>query len=293
MPTTAIVWFRRDLRVHDHPALTAAHREERPGRARVRARPAAAGRRPLPLRQPRLVPARVPARAARGAARARGRAVRAGGHARARCSPALAGETGAERGPLRLRRVAVRDGARPPRRGARRPAWPRAAIRATSSPTSACRARPTGGPFTVFSPFWRRWEKLPRREVHGAPRVAAPSPPALRAGRDPAAPAPEAAEPLAPGEAAARERLRRWLDGPDRALRRAPRPARRAAPPSSRPTCTSAACRRARPRSAPAASGGRGAAAFVRQLAWRDFYAHVLLHHPGNARHAHKPRSRR
>ncbi len=24
--TTAIVWFRRDLRVHDHPALTAAHR---------------------------------------------------------------------------------------------------------------------------------------------------------------------------------------------------------------------------------------------------------------------------
>src|ERR671916_3123048 len=24
---TALVWFRRDLRVHDHPALTAAHRE--------------------------------------------------------------------------------------------------------------------------------------------------------------------------------------------------------------------------------------------------------------------------
>jgi deoxyribodipyrimidine photo-lyase len=28
----------------------------------------------------------------------------------------------------------------------------------------------------------------------------------------------------------------------------------------------------------------RGARAFVRQLAWRDFYGHVLLHHPGNAR---------
>src|SRR5687767_12812983 len=26
MPSTAIVWFRRDLRVHDHPALTAAAR---------------------------------------------------------------------------------------------------------------------------------------------------------------------------------------------------------------------------------------------------------------------------
>ena len=27
MPTTAIVWFRRDLRVHDHPALAEACRE--------------------------------------------------------------------------------------------------------------------------------------------------------------------------------------------------------------------------------------------------------------------------
>src|SRR5689334_17091455 len=27
MPSTALVWFRRDLRVHDHPALAAAHRE--------------------------------------------------------------------------------------------------------------------------------------------------------------------------------------------------------------------------------------------------------------------------
>ena len=37
------------------------------------------------------------------------------------------------------------------------------------------------------------------------------------------------------------------------------------------------------------AKGGAGADAFVRQLAWRDFYAHVLLHHPRNARHAYKP----
>src|SRR3954447_21056350 len=27
MPSTAVVWFRRDLRVHDHPALVAALRE--------------------------------------------------------------------------------------------------------------------------------------------------------------------------------------------------------------------------------------------------------------------------
>ena len=35
--------------------------------------------------------------------------------------------------------------------------------------------------------------------------------------------------------------------------------------------------------------GNFGADAFVRQLAWRDFYAHVLLHHPGNAERAYKP----
>jgi deoxyribodipyrimidine photo-lyase len=38
------------------------------------------------------------------------------------------------------------------------------------------------------------------------------------------------------------------------------------------------------------ATGGQGAAAFVRQLAWRDFYAHVLLSNPGNARHPHQAR---
>jgi deoxyribodipyrimidine photo-lyase len=36
--------------------------------------------------------------------------------------------------------------------------------------------------------------------------------------------------------------------------------------------------------------GGAGAEAFRRQLAWRDFYAHVLLHHPGNARRPHQRR---
>jgi deoxyribodipyrimidine photo-lyase len=37
---------------------------------------------------------------------------------------------------------------------------------------------------------------------------------------------------------------------------------------------------------------GDGPAAFVRQLAWRDFYAHVYLHHPEDRRQAHQPRYR-
>ena len=48
--STAIVWFRRDLRVHDHPALTAAHREADRVVPALRARPAAARRGRFPSR---------------------------------------------------------------------------------------------------------------------------------------------------------------------------------------------------------------------------------------------------
>jgi deoxyribodipyrimidine photo-lyase len=74
-----------------------------------------------------------------------------------------------------------------------------------------------GRPYSVFSPFWRRWEELPRREVHGAPR-ALRVPGGVAAGAIPRA-EPEAGDPFPPGEAAARERLRRWLDGPVDAYR--------------------------------------------------------------------------
>jgi deoxyribodipyrimidine photo-lyase len=37
---------------------------------------------------------------------------------------------------------------------------------------------------------------------------------------------------------------------------------------------------------------GEGAIAVQRQLCWRDFYAHVLLHFPANARREHQPRYR-
>ena len=67
-----------------------------------------------------MVPARVAARAAAGPARPRRGARRPPREARARAARPGA-RAGRERGPLRLRRVALRDGPRPPRgRGARR-----------------------------------------------------------------------------------------------------------------------------------------------------------------------------
>ena len=65
-------------------------------------------------------------------------------------------------------------------------------------------------PYSVFTPFWRAWQQLPRREIHGAPR-ALHFPSGLSVGRLPATPEPEAREPFPPGERAARERANRWF----------------------------------------------------------------------------------
>jgi deoxyribodipyrimidine photo-lyase len=131
----------------------------------------------------------------------------------------------------------------------------------------------------VFSPFFRAWNEQPRREVLPAPgrirgidaeRAALDAPPAVD-------------EPIAePGEAAGRRAARAWLEeriagyaaghdlaGEDGTSRLSP---------YLRWGCLSPlelehAARRRR---------SAGARAWIRQLCWRDFYAHVLLHWPGN-----------
>ena len=118
-------------------------------------------------------------------------------------------------------------------------------------------------------------------------------PAGLAAGRIPAARrSPEAAAPFQPGEAAGRARLRalprataieHYADRHDRLA---------GGTSGSRPTCTSAASRRARREERARATGGAGAEAFARQLAWRDFYAHVLLHHPATRARSYQPRYR-
>ena len=285
MPTTALVWFRRDLRVHDHPPLTAAHRES----DRVV---------PVFVLDPRLLDGgRFPSanrawflleslRELRAALRERGGELFVREGTPERELLALAGETGAgavhfasDVSPFAMARdrrvVAALEEA-----GVAARRHPGNFVADVGVPRTTA-----GGPFTVFSPFWRRWEKLPRREVHGAPRsLSVPS--GLRAGAIPHA-TPEAAEPLAPGEAAARERLRRWLDGPVDAYHE--RHDRLAGGTSELSPALHFGCLSAREAEERARRrGGRGALAFVRQLAWRDFYAHVLLHHPGNAKQAHK-----
>ena len=164
----------------------------------------------------------------------------------------------------------------------------RAGSRATSSPTSARRARRTAARSASSARSGAAGRSFRAGAVHGAPRALS-VPAGLDPGTIPEGPAPEAAEPFAPGEAAARERLRRWLaDGIERYHERHDLLAGGTSElsPYLHFGCVSAREVEQRAR----AKGGQGAAAFVRQLAWRDFYAHVLLHNPGNARHPHQRR---
>jgi deoxyribodipyrimidine photo-lyase len=151
-----------------------------------------------------------------------------------------------------------------------------------------------GRPYTVFSPFYRRWLQTPRRDVFSAPRELPGPPSRLRVGRLPGLRVlgleQEVPEPLRGGEREARKRLRRFLRtkvrrygsgrddlGEDATSRLSP--------------YLHLGCLSAReveellPR-------GEGAEEFRRQLCWRDFHHHVLRHHPRNARSEYQDRYR-
>ena len=288
MSDRAIVWFRRDLRIHDHPALTAA----------VRAHAAVV---PVFVLDRRLLHGRFESgprvhflleslRELRGALRARGGELLVRDGRPEEVLVELAREAGArtayfhadvspfatrrdERAVRALRAAGIEPVPMPGAFVADDPGSPRTA---------------DGRNLTVFSPYWRRWRELVFRDVQPAPRELS-VPPGLEPGDIPGVGAlgldPELTDPIAPGEVAGRARMEAFLaDG----LARYDECRNRLAGGTSELSpylhfgCVSARELHARASEA----GGEGAAAFTRQLAWRDFYAHVLLHHPENA---HRP----
>ncbi len=128
-------------------------------------------------------------------------------------------------------------------------------------------------PYSVFSPFWRAWRELPRRDVIGAPRkITVPSD--LTVGTIPSAT--ERGDQHG-GETAGRKQMHAFD----------PRTYDEARVRMDRDTSRLSAylhfgCISARELET------RSSGAFARQLAWRDFYAHVLLKHPRNTHHAHQ-----
>jgi len=285
------VWLRRDLRLHDHPALTAA---------------LASGEPLVPVfcLDERLLEGRhrSPARAAfmsgclaelDAALRERGSrlVIRSGRPERE--LPALAAELGAEDvfasadvSPFARRRDAAC--ARALEAGGVRLRLFAGCFAADDPPRILTG---TDTPYTVFTPFYRRWLQTPRREVLGAPerlpeladRVASEPLPKLGA-LPPACP-------FRPGEGAGRELMLSFA-GSGAAGYRERHDALGGAGTSRLSPYLHFGCVSARELEA-LLDESEGAQAARRQLCWRDFYAHVLYHHPLNARVEMQERLRR
>jgi len=286
--TRAIVWFRRDLRLHDHPALTAALAEADEviplfvvDDALLSGRWPAANR--IWFMRESLASLAASVHELGGQMRfARGRP--------AEVLPRLARELRADA--VYLTRDASPYGRGRDQRVARALAGTGATLHAkrglyVHEPDELCTH--DGTPFTVYSPYRRAWQAGERRSVLAAPtRIPAPDrlpadhsttdlPTLDHLGID--GPTADRRHLLEPGEPAARRRLERWLDGGiagyastrDRLL----------------DGSTSRLSQDLRwgllsPLEVVerAAGAGDGRRIFVQELIWRDFYAHVLWHHP-------------
>jgi deoxyribodipyrimidine photo-lyase len=155
-----------------------------------------------------------------------------------------------------------------------------------------------GRPYTVFTPFYRTWERVSRRPVLDPPkRIDLPA--KTRPGQVPSLASlgleQEVAEPAPGGESAGLTRLAEFLDGAvrdyDSGRDQAGADGSSRLSPYLRFGCLSP---RAVEDQLPAGrdAGATGGEAFRRQLCWRDFYQHVLVHHPENARQEFQPRYR-
>jgi deoxyribodipyrimidine photo-lyase len=150
-----------------------------------------------------------------------------------------------------------------------------------------------GGPYTVFTPFFRSWERQSRREPGAAPR-AINMPSGMEMGAPPSLGdlglEHDITRPLPGGETEGRKRMNRFLNkgmcdyagnhdalGSDGTSRLSP---------YLRFGCISPLELEMHLES------GEGAAAFRRQLCWRDFYQHVLNAFPRNAKSEFQERYR-
>ena len=281
MTRVALLWFRRDLRVHDHPALTAAvETADVVIPVFVFDEALLGGRWPAPNRtwfMRESVAELSAALAGRGASMRilRGRPVHV--------IPALAQEAGAT--DLFLTRDATPYGRRRDRAVA-------AALEGSGVTVHALGglyvhqpdeiATRDGRPYTVYGAFRRTWDARPRRAVLPAPD-SIPAPPGVAVRPDPVPQVvPPTADPAlipAPGETAARARLARWVDGPVAAY--AELRNRLDVEGSSRLSQDLRFGLLSPVEVVDRAEGaGDGRRTFTGEVVWREFYAHILWHHP-------------
>lgn len=266
--STAVLWFRRDLRLADHPALLAAL-------------DSADDVVPLFVLDPRLQRASGEPRLAFLAGCLAELHERTGGHLVLRTGDPTR-EVRAVADEVEADRVFVTGDFGP--YGSRRDAALGDLLTAVDSPYAVCPGDITTGdgqPYRVFTPFHRRWKE------HGW-GTPAPEPPTPRwATGLQSDPVPEAASDriLPPGEEAGLRRLAEFAERVQHYSRGRDFPARDATSRLSvylkfgcvHPRQVLHAIRHRR---------GDGAERFRAELAWRDFYAAVLAAFPQSARRA-------
>ena len=291
---TSIVWFRRDLRLHEHPALQAAL--SGPGSVvpvfclddrLLHGRHASGPRTQFMLEC--LVDLDESLRR-----RGSGLVVRHGQPERE--LPKLAAQTGAEsvhftadvtpfaraRGEVTGR--ALRDA------GVELFAHPGLCV---ADAPQEIRTK-NGGPYTVFSPFYRSWKEVPRRDVAQAPRKMPALPSGLEPGRIPSLGKlgleQEVREPAPGGETEGRKLMTAWLGhavkGYGSGHDAMGREGTSRLSPYLRFGCVSARELEER------APRGEAAEAFRRQLCWRDFYQQAIFEFPDNAKLEYQERYR-
>ena len=291
---TAIVWFRRDLRVHDHPALREAlARHERVVPVFCLDERLLHGRHASGPRTQFLLECLADLD---GALRERGSGLVLRRGAPERELAELARETGAEE-------VHFSSDVTPfaRRRGRNvHDALSDAGVELHGHPGLAAiddvgAPRTQGGkPYTIFTPFHRNWEGQPRREALPAPRELPPLPSRLAKGRLPSLQAlgleQDVREPAPGGEQHGRRRMTDFLAADVRSYGQS-RDALGEDSTSRLSPYLHFGC--VSPRELETRlPGGAGPEAFRRQLCWRDFHHHVLLHFPRNARSEFQQRYR-
>jgi deoxyribodipyrimidine photo-lyase len=148
-----------------------------------------------------------------------------------------------------------------------------------------------GDPYTVFTPFHRTWLRIARRAPHGVPRRLPPLPAGLAPGTLPTLKdlrlEQEVEDPMPGGETQARRRLTAFVAH------------RAAAYADTRDLLAENGASRLSPYLHFGCLSPREleervpSHEFRRQLCWRDFFAHVLEHFPNNAHSEHQERYRR
>ncbi len=290
---TALLWFRRDLRLHEHPALQAALAQERIVPVFCLDDALLHGRHASGVRTQFLLESLADLDTALRE-RGSGLVLRHGPPERELAQ--LAAATGASS--LHFTRD-VTPFARA-RGGRVRKALAGSGVELCGHPGLSAidevgaPCTQAGRPYTVFTPFHRTWEREPRRAIQSAPRALSPLPSRLAKGRLPSLRAlgleQEVSQPPRGGERAGRERLKRFLETDVRGYGQGRDALGEEATSRLSPYlhfgCVSPREVEARlPR-------GTGAEAFRRQLCWRDFHHHVLMHFPHNARSEFQARYR-